>query len=115
MAARVTGKFRKRPVSMVGRGAAAAVTVLGVSVVVPAHYDGWTHFPEGRAGLETAFDEACRSALLRLADHGAWTALRDRNRSSGGVGHRENFFSSPGDGSAANGVGTRSRVRWVTR
>ncbi|MEU4408076.1 MBL fold metallo-hydrolase [Streptosporangium sp. NPDC023963] len=75
-AARVPGKFRRRPVSMDGHRAAAAAAVLGVTVVIPAHYDGWTHFSEGRAELETAFDEAGLSALLRLADHGSWSALR---------------------------------------
>jgi L-ascorbate metabolism protein UlaG (beta-lactamase superfamily) len=75
-AARVKGKFRERPVSMDGRRAAAAAAVLGVSVVIPAHYDGWTHFSEGRAELETAFDEAGLSSLLRLVDHGSWSALR---------------------------------------
>ncbi|MEU8384275.1 hypothetical protein [Streptosporangium sp. NPDC048865] len=75
-AARVEGKFRRRPVSMDGHRAAAAAAVLGVTVVVPAHYDGWTHFSEGREGLETAFDEAGLAPLLRLTGHGSWTALR---------------------------------------
>ncbi|MCK2218717.1 MBL fold metallo-hydrolase [Actinomadura sp. ATCC 31491] len=75
-AARVPGKFRQRPVSMDARRVAAAAAVLGVAVVVPAHYDGWTHFSEGRAELETAFDEAGLSALLRAPEHGAWSPLR---------------------------------------
>ncbi|MGR6918658.1 MBL fold metallo-hydrolase [[Actinomadura] parvosata] len=75
-AARVRGKFRERPVSMDARRVAAAAAVLGVAVVIPAHYDGWTHFSEGRAELETAFDEAGLSALLRLTGHGSWSPLR---------------------------------------
>ncbi|MFG2074617.1 MBL fold metallo-hydrolase [Nonomuraea maritima] len=75
-AARVRGKFGERPVSMDGRLVAAAAAVLGVSAVVPAHYDGWTHFTEGRAEVVTAFDDAGLSALLRVADHGSWSALR---------------------------------------
>ncbi|MEV0385532.1 MBL fold metallo-hydrolase [Nonomuraea sp. NPDC050643] len=75
-AARVKGKFRERPVSMDGRRAAAAAAVLGATVVIPAHYDGWTHFSEGRVELETAFDEAGLSSLLRVLDHGSWSPLR---------------------------------------
>lgn len=30
---------------------AAAAAVLGASVVIPAHYDGWAHFTEGRDDL----------------------------------------------------------------
>ncbi|WP_328794499.1 MBL fold metallo-hydrolase [Herbidospora solisilvae] len=75
-AARVTGKFRERPVSMDARRVAATAAVLDVDVVIPAHYDGWTHFTEGRAEVETAFDEAGLSAVLRVAGHGAWSSLR---------------------------------------
>ncbi|WP_061294875.1 MBL fold metallo-hydrolase [Herbidospora cretacea] len=75
-AARVQGKFRQRPVSMDGRLVAAAAAVLGADVVIPAHYDGWTHFTEGRAEVEKAFDEAGLSSRLRAADHGTWSDLR---------------------------------------
>ncbi|UBU10263.1 MBL fold metallo-hydrolase [Nonomuraea gerenzanensis] len=75
-AARVPGKFRGRPVSMNGHRVAAAAAILGARVVVPAHYDGWTHFSQGRAEVETAFDEAGLAALLRLTEHGSWSSLR---------------------------------------
>jgi L-ascorbate metabolism protein UlaG (beta-lactamase superfamily) len=74
-AARVAGKFRDRPLSLDGVRAAAAAAVLGPAMVIPAHYDGWTHFSEGRAELARAFDDAGLSARLRLADHGTWTQL----------------------------------------
>lgn len=61
---------------MDGHRAAAAAAVLGVTVVIPAHHDGWTHFSEGRAEVRTAFEEAGLSALPRLAGHGSWSALR---------------------------------------
>ena len=49
--------------------------VLGLAVVIPAHYDGWAHFSEGRADLARAFDDAGLTAQLRLSDHGAWIPL----------------------------------------
>ncbi|WP_460341838.1 MBL fold metallo-hydrolase [Actinoallomurus acanthiterrae] len=75
-AARVAAKFDGRPLSLDSRRAAAAAAVLGVDVVVPAHYDGWAHFSEGRDDLELAFHEAGLSALLSAAEHGSWTPLR---------------------------------------
>jgi hypothetical protein len=44
-------------------------------VVIPAHYDGWAHFSEGRADLARAFDDAGLAAQLRLSDHGTWIPL----------------------------------------
>ena len=77
-AARVPGKFRDRPLSLDSIRAAAATAVLGPAVVIPAHYDGWAHFSEGRADLARAFDDAGLTAQLRLSDHGTWISLRDR-------------------------------------
>jgi len=48
---------------------------LDPAVVVPAHYDGWVHFSEGRDDLARAFDDAGLSARLRLIDHGTWVPL----------------------------------------
>ncbi|MFD7405971.1 MBL fold metallo-hydrolase [Streptomyces sp. NPDC059866] len=75
-AARVPAKFDGRPLSMDSRRAAAAAAVLDADIVVPAHYDGWTHFSEGLADLELAFYEAGMSSLLRIAPHGSWVSLR---------------------------------------
>ncbi len=75
-AARVPGKFRGRPLSLDSIRAAAAAAVLGGAVVIPAHYDGWAHFSEGRADLARAFDDAGLTARLRLSDHGTWIPLR---------------------------------------
>jgi L-ascorbate metabolism protein UlaG (beta-lactamase superfamily) len=74
-AARVAGKFRDRPLSMDSIRAAAAAAILGAPVVVPAHYDGWAHFTEGRDDLARAFDEAGLSAPLHLREHGTWIPL----------------------------------------
>jgi L-ascorbate metabolism protein UlaG (beta-lactamase superfamily) len=75
-AARVQSKFRNRALSLDGVRAAAAAAILGPITVIPAHYDGWAHFSEGRPELVRAFDDAGLSAQLRLADHGTWIPLQ---------------------------------------
>ena len=74
-AARVPAKFRGRPLTLDSCRAAAAASVLGASIVIPAHYDGWTHFSESAADLVTAFDEAGLSSRLHLREHGVWVEL----------------------------------------
>jgi L-ascorbate metabolism protein UlaG (beta-lactamase superfamily) len=74
-AARVQGKFRDRAVSLDSIRAGAAAAVLGSAVVIPAHYDGWAHFTEGRGDLLRAFDDAGLGTRLRLSDHGTWDPL----------------------------------------
>ncbi|WP_432984220.1 MBL fold metallo-hydrolase [Dactylosporangium sp. CA-233914] len=75
-AARVPAKFGGRPLTMDSRRAAAAAAVLDAAVVVAAHYDGWSHFTEGRADLELAFREAGLSSRLHAPAHGVPTPLR---------------------------------------
>lgn len=84
-AARVQGKFRDRLLTFSSTQAAAAAAVLGAAAVIPAHYDGWAHFSEGRDDLAQAFDDAGQTAQLRLTDHGTWIRLAGtgRRRSSG--------------------------------
>ena len=53
-----------------------SAAVLGSPVVIPAHYDGWAHFSEGRAEIELAFEEAGLSGVLRSVDHGVRVDLR---------------------------------------
>jgi L-ascorbate metabolism protein UlaG (beta-lactamase superfamily) len=75
-AARVPLKFRGRPLTLDSRRTAAAAAVLGADIVIPAHYDGWTHFSENATDLVTAFDEAGLASLLHLREHGTWVSLR---------------------------------------
>ena len=70
-AARVPTKERGRPLTLTGERAAAAAAVLGSSVVVPAHCDGWAHFSEGLERVVEAFDEAGLSDVLWTADPGS--------------------------------------------
>ena len=75
-AARVPGKFRDRALSLDGIRTAAAAAILGPVGVIPAHYDGWAHFSEGRYGIVRGFDDAGLGAQLRLSDHGTWIPLK---------------------------------------
>ncbi|NUR71751.1 MAG: MBL fold metallo-hydrolase [Hamadaea sp.] len=75
-AARVPARFNGRALTLDGDRAAAAAAVLGAGIVVPAHYDGWTHFAQGLAEIERAFDDAGLSSLLRTAPHGTWLPLQ---------------------------------------
>lgn len=74
-AARVPAKFDGRPLSMDSVRTAAAAAVLGAGIVIPAHYDGWTHFSERLPQIELAFHEAGLSSMLKLGNHGSWIRL----------------------------------------
>jgi L-ascorbate metabolism protein UlaG (beta-lactamase superfamily) len=74
-AARVERRFGGRPLTLDSIRAAAAAAILQPAMVIPAHYDGWAHFSEGRAELARAFDDAGLTAKLRLTDHGTWIPL----------------------------------------
>jgi L-ascorbate metabolism protein UlaG (beta-lactamase superfamily) len=75
-AARVPARFRNRALSLDSVRAAAAAAILGPAEIIPAHYDGWTHFSEGRDDLVRAYDDAGLTARLRLVGHGTWIPLR---------------------------------------
>ena len=74
-AARVQRRFEGRALSLDSIRAAAAAAILGPAMIIPAHYDGWTHFSEGRDDLVRAFGDAGLTAQLRLANHGTWIPL----------------------------------------
>jgi L-ascorbate metabolism protein UlaG (beta-lactamase superfamily) len=74
-AARVQRRFEGRALSLDSIRAAAAAAILSPAAIIPAHYDGWTHFSEGRDDLVRAFDDAGLTARLRLTDHGTWIPL----------------------------------------
>ena len=82
-AARVSTKERGRPLTLTSERAAAAAAVLGASVVVPAHYDGWAHFSEGLERVVEAFEEAGLSDVMRTADPGSWAIDRPIAGTSG--------------------------------
>jgi L-ascorbate metabolism protein UlaG (beta-lactamase superfamily) len=51
-------------------GAARAAEILGARVVIPVHFEGWTHFTQGRDTLVTAFERAGLADRLRLPEPG---------------------------------------------
>jgi L-ascorbate metabolism protein UlaG (beta-lactamase superfamily) len=71
-AARVPSRERGRPLTLTGQRAAAAADVLGARRVVPAHYDSWAHFSEGRDEIVDAFDDAGLSSVLWITEPGEW-------------------------------------------
>lgn len=56
-------------------GAVRAVQVTGAQRVVPVHYQGWTHFREGRPQVEAAFAAAGLGERLRWLTPGQPTPL----------------------------------------
>ncbi|OBI90626.1 MBL fold metallo-hydrolase [Mycobacterium asiaticum] len=71
-AASVAAKERGRPLTLTSARAAAAAELLGATLVIPAHVDGWAHFSEGAEEFVAAFDRAGISGVLGLAAHGEW-------------------------------------------
>ncbi len=55
--------------------AAQAAALLDARQVVPLHFEGWTHFSQGRDTLRTAFATAGLSGRLRLLDLGEQVTL----------------------------------------
>jgi L-ascorbate metabolism protein UlaG (beta-lactamase superfamily) len=44
--------------TMTGRDGVELCSLLRPRTVVPVHYEGWSHFRQGRAGIESAFASA---------------------------------------------------------
>jgi L-ascorbate metabolism protein UlaG (beta-lactamase superfamily) len=59
--------------TLTSEGAARAAEILGARAVVPLHFEGWTHFTQGRDTLVSAFDRAGLAHRLHLPEPGgAW-------------------------------------------
>jgi L-ascorbate metabolism protein UlaG (beta-lactamase superfamily) len=56
-------------------GARRAAVTLGKPVVVPVHYEGWTHFAEPQARFEEAF--LAEGLSVRWVPRGEWVTLDD--------------------------------------
>jgi L-ascorbate metabolism protein UlaG (beta-lactamase superfamily) len=61
--------------TLTSEDAARAAAILGARVVVPVHFEGWTHFTQGRDTLATAFERAGLADRLHLPKPGEWTDL----------------------------------------
>ena len=62
--------------TMDAAGAVNVARAFAEAVLVPAHYDGWTHFRESRADVSRVFAEAGLSDRLLWLVHGVATPVR---------------------------------------
>jgi len=56
--------------TLTSEAAARAAEILSARAVVPVHFEGWTHFTQGRDTLVTAFERAGLSDRLHLLEPG---------------------------------------------
>jgi L-ascorbate metabolism protein UlaG (beta-lactamase superfamily) len=61
--------------TMDAREAAGAVAELGVETAIPIHYEGWSHFKQGRGEVEAEFARAGIADRVRWLELGQPTAL----------------------------------------
>jgi L-ascorbate metabolism protein UlaG (beta-lactamase superfamily) len=61
--------------TLTSEAAAEATAILEARAVVPLHFEGWTHFTQGRDALVTAFERAGAADRLHLPEPGESTAL----------------------------------------
>jgi L-ascorbate metabolism protein UlaG (beta-lactamase superfamily) len=121
-AARVARRSEGRALTLDSIRAAAAAAILGAAVVIPAHYDGWAHFSEGRDDLARAFADAGQTAQLRLSDHGTWIPLGALLQGRPEQGYDMTEPESPVPGrhpvygdlpAQVHGLAGRLRLRWL--
>ncbi len=73
-AARVQ-RFGPAFLTLTGVEGASFARRLGQATIVPLHFEGWTHYTEGRAAIESAFAAAGTATDLRFLPPGQATAL----------------------------------------
>jgi L-ascorbate metabolism protein UlaG (beta-lactamase superfamily) len=56
--------------TLTSQAAAEAARLLGARAVVPLHFEGWSHFTQGRRSLSAAFDDAGLTGRLHLPEPG---------------------------------------------
>ena len=61
--------------TLTSHGAAQAAEILHARAVIPLHFEGWTHFTQGRDTLPTAFERAGLADRLHLPEPGQPTEL----------------------------------------
>lgn len=58
------------PITLTGEEAARLAELLPGATIIPIHYEGWSHFSEGRAEIEEAFARAGLTSRLRVLPFG---------------------------------------------
>lgn len=75
-AARVASKQSGRPLTLTADRATDVAQLLGLSVVVPVHCEGWSLYTEGPDDIQKSFEDAGIAQVLRFGVRGSW-ALRE--------------------------------------
>jgi L-ascorbate metabolism protein UlaG (beta-lactamase superfamily) len=68
-------RFGPYDITLTGAEAAQVARLLGDATIIPLHYEGWSHFSEGRADIEQAFAAAGLLPRLRFLPLGEATTL----------------------------------------
>jgi L-ascorbate metabolism protein UlaG (beta-lactamase superfamily) len=68
-------RFGPYDITFTGAEAAQAAQLLGDATIIPVHYEGWSHFSEGRAEIEQAFAAAGLAQRLRFLPLGQAVTL----------------------------------------
>lgn len=63
-------RFGPYNITLSGLEGAQLAKLLGEATIIPIHYEGWTHFTEGRDEIEQAFAEAGLEQRLRFLPFG---------------------------------------------
>lgn len=63
-------RFGPVDITFTGEEAALFTKMLGTATIIPIHYEGWSHFTEGRAQIEQAFAAAGIEQQLRFLPFG---------------------------------------------
>lgn len=74
-AARVAAKFEGRPLTLTAERAADVAQLLGASVVVPVHCEGWSLYSQNTEDVRRAFEDAGIGDRLRYERPGRWAVL----------------------------------------
>lgn len=70
-----TAVFGPFPLTLTGAQSVRFAALLGEAIIIPIHYEGWTHLTEGRAEIEQAFRAAGLEQRLRFLPLGQPTTL----------------------------------------
>jgi len=75
--ARVPSKQDGRPLTLTADRATDVAQLLGVEIVIPAHYEGWSLYSEGIDDIRNAFSDSGIGDMLRYGDPGTWAYIAE--------------------------------------
>lgn len=68
------------PLTLTATDAVEAAHAFRAAVIIPLHFEGWEHFSETRADVETAFEQAGLSSRLRWPEAGRAIPLGNQSQ-----------------------------------